>query len=60
MKSDPSLHRRLIMTAALLFIATLTFGVFAFINFDPNSLFLSSVNLIISISTALALYSLNC
>jgi diguanylate cyclase (GGDEF)-like protein len=58
MKSDPSLHRRLIMTAALLFIATLTFGVFAFINFDPNSYFLSSVNLIISISTALALYSL--
>jgi diguanylate cyclase (GGDEF)-like protein len=58
MKEDPSLHRRLIMTAALLVITTLTFAVFAFINFDPNSYFLSSVNLIISISTALALYSL--
>ena len=58
MERDPSFHRRLIMTAALLVVTTLTFAVFAFVNFDPNNYFLSIVNLIVSISTALALYSL--
>lgn len=58
MIQDPSLHRRLIMTAAILIVTTLTFATFAFINFEPNSYLLSIVNLIISISTALALYSL--
>ncbi len=57
-KSDPSLHRRLIMTVALLVITTLTFAVFAFINFYPESYFLSIVNLLVSIITLLALYSL--
>jgi diguanylate cyclase (GGDEF)-like protein len=58
MKQDPSLQRRLIMTAAILIVTTLTFAAFAFINFEPNSYLLSIVNLTISISTALALYSL--
>lgn len=57
-KKDPFLHRRIIMTAALLVFTTLTFGVFVVINFDHNNYILPLVNFIISISSALALYLL--
>lgn len=57
-KKDPFLHRRIIMTVALLVVTTFTFGVFVFINFDHPSYILPLVNFIISISAALALYSL--
>jgi hypothetical protein len=46
------------MTAALLTVTTLTFAVFVFINFDLNNYILPLVNFVISISAALALYSL--
>jgi diguanylate cyclase (GGDEF)-like protein len=57
-KKDPFLHRRIIMTAALLIFTTITFGVFVFINFDDDNYILPLVNFIISICAALALYSL--
>lgn len=57
-KKDPFKHRRVLMTAALLIVTTLTFAVFVFINFDSSNYILPLVNFIISISAALALYSL--
>jgi diguanylate cyclase (GGDEF)-like protein len=55
-QEDPFLHRRVIMTTALLVVATLTFALFTFINF--NSKILSLINFVCSLSSALALYAL--
>jgi diguanylate cyclase (GGDEF)-like protein len=57
-KEDPFLHRRIIMTTALLVFTTLTFAVFVLINLDHENYILPLVNFIFAISSALALYSL--
>lgn len=57
-KEDPFLHRRIIITTALLVFTTLTFAVFVLINLDHENYILPLVNFIFAISTAPALYSL--
>jgi predicted signal transduction protein with EAL and GGDEF domain len=57
-KEDPFLHRRIIMTTALLVVTTLTFALFTFINFSSKSYILSLINFVCSVSSGLALYSL--
>ncbi len=57
-EGDPFLYRRLVMTSALLIIATLAFTAFIFINFSAGNKLLSIIDTFIVLSCIFSLYQL--
>jgi len=55
---DPFLYRRLVMTSALLIVATFAFTAFVFINFSAGNRLLSIIDGFIALSSIFSLYQL--